>query len=87
MADAKVARLGDAISHGGNITSASPNTWANGIKVARLNDSVLCLRHGPQAISSASTTVKANNRGVARLGDSITCGAVISSASPNVWSG
>ena len=83
----KVARLGDEISHGGNITSASDDTWANGIKVARLHDSVVCLIHGPQTISSASTAAFANTRGIARLGDSISCGAVISTASPNVWAG
>lgn len=84
---AKVARLGDEISHGGNITSASPNTWANGIKVARLNDTVHCNIHGDQTITSASTKAFANTRGIARLGDSISCGAVISTASPNVWAG
>ena len=84
---AKVARLDDTISHGGKITSASPNSWANGIKIARLNDTVQCDIHGEQTISSASTKAFANSRGIARLGDSISCGATITSASPNVWAG
>lgn len=87
MADAKVARLNDEISHGGNITSASPDTWVNGRKVARLNDTAHCNIHGDQTISSASTKTFANSRGIARLGDSISCGATISTASPDVFAG
>lgn len=84
---AKIARLGDTISHGGNITSASPDTWVNNIKVARLNDTVQCAVHGAQTISSASTKTFANSRGIARLGDSISCGATITSASPDTYAG
>lgn len=87
MAEAKVARLNDEIDHGGNITSSSPDTWANGRKVARLNDTVQCRVHGAQRITSASTKTFANTRGVARLGDSVSCGAKISTASPDVWAG
>lgn len=80
---AKTARLGDSISHGGSITGASPDVYCNGIRVARLGDSVLCALHGPQSISSSSGTVFANGIGVARVGDSITCGATITSGSPD----
>lgn len=82
-----VARLGDTITHGGAITGASPDTSANGIRVARLGDTVECDVHGEQTITSASTTVKANGKGVARLGDSVSCGATISSASDDVSAG
>ncbi|WP_088893215.1 PAAR domain-containing protein [Leptolyngbya ohadii] len=81
----RVARIGDTISHGGNIIGGSPDCYCNGQQVGRLGDPVLCFAHGVQAISSASSTTFANGIGVARLGDSITCGAVISSASPDVW--
>lgn len=82
-----VARLGDPISHGGQITGASTDVKANGIGVARFGDTVHCDVHGNQTISSASTTVNADGRGVARVGDSISCGAVITDGSPNVNSG
>lgn len=83
----RVARLRDLISHGGEIIEASPNNWANGRMVARLNDRVNCSIHGLQRIVQASERVFANGRGVARLGDRISCGAVITTASPNVWAG
>lgn len=82
-----VARLDDEISHGGNITSASPNTFVNGRKVARLNDTVLCRIHGEQTIISASKTVIVNGRGVARIGDNISCGATITTGSLNTFAG
>lgn len=81
----RVCRLGDTSSHGGAVTSASPNVFVNSIAVARLNDTFSCPIHGAQTIVSASGTVFANNRGVARLGDAISCGAVLTSASPNVY--
>jgi len=78
------ARLGDTISHGGNIIDASPNVLVNSIRVARLGDLVHCNVHGTQHITSASGDTHANGIGIARLGDSISCGAVITSASGNV---
>lgn len=81
----KVARITDTISHGGQIIEGSPNTFANSLKIARLGDHVQCAIHGLQTITSASTTVKANSKGMARLNDTISCGAVIVTASPNVW--
>ena len=83
----QVARLGDTIDHGGEIITASPNVYANSIRVARLNDQVNCFRHGIQTIVSASSTVFANSRGMARIGDRVSCGAVIVTGSPNVFAG
>lgn len=83
----RVARKDDTISHGGFIVAGSPNVITNARQTARLGDPVICFIHGSQFISSASGTVRANGRGVARLGDMISCGAVISSASPNVFAG
>lgn len=79
-----VARLGDAISHGGTIVQGSPNFFCDGRPVARLGDTVICALHGPQKIVSASGKVFANNRGVARIGDSISCGATIVTGSPKL---
>lgn len=79
----QAARLGDTISHGGDIVAGSPDTFCNGIPVARLGDAVVCQIHGSQFISSASPNVFANGIPRARLGDSISCGATITSASPD----
>jgi len=100
-----VARLNDThsgtCSHGlkccphavsGPIVSASNDVKANGIGVARLDDSVThnCPHCGTGNISSASGTVKANGKGVAREGDSVTypggSGKIVS-ASGNVFAG
>lgn len=83
----RVARITDQISHGGSIVEGSPNVITNGLNTARLNDRVVCMIHGPQVIATASQTVRANGRGVARLDDLISCGAVIVTASPNVYAG
>lgn len=83
----QVARVSDVISHGGEIVGGSPDTYADGLKVARLGDAVECAIHGSQVITTASTVVTADDKGVARLGDHISCGAVITSASPDVYSG
>lgn len=87
MAARKVARINDLISHGGEIIEGSPNVTANGRKVARLNDKVQCDVHGLQMIITASEVAYANSKGIARLDDEISCGALITTASPNVWCG
>lgn len=81
-----VARIGDAISHGGAITGGSPNTTADTLAVARLGDPVICDIHGDQIIVSASLVTLVDSLGVARLGDAISCGATIVTASEDVES-
>lgn len=81
----QVCRLGDTSDHGGAITSASPDTYCNGIRVARLSDSFACPIHGGQTIVTASGTTFVNLLGVARIGDLISCGATLTSGSPDVW--
>ena len=97
-----IARLGDQhmgiCNHGarccphnvsGKIISGSANTFANGLHVARLNDTVShdCPHCGEGHISSASVMFFANNIGVARLGDIVTYpggeGTIVSSSSDN----
>ncbi|MGZ5390177.1 MAG: PAAR domain-containing protein [Aeromicrobium sp.] len=80
----RAARLGDPISHGGQIITASPDTKANGIDVARLGDTAACALHGLVSIVSASGSVKVNGRGKARVGDVCSCGAFITSGSADV---
>lgn len=81
----KVARLGDPGSHGGVIVTASPDVYANGIKVARIGDTYACPIHGPNPIVEGSPDVYANDRKVARVGDATACGAVISDGSPDTF--
>lgn len=83
----KISRLGDTSTHGGSVTSASPDVYCNGIRVARESDSFSCPIHGSQTIASGSSTVFANGREVARIGDPITCGATLSSGSPDTYAG
>ena len=83
----QVARLGDAISHGGVIVQGSPNVFVDGRPVARRGDKVVCALHGPQTIISASSKVYANGLGVARIGDTTSCGATIISGSGKFQAG
>ncbi len=73
-----VARITDLGSHGGAITTGSPNVLAGGLLVARLTDVYTCTVHPPNPIVSCSTTVFANYLGVVRIGDLTTCTAAIS---------
>jgi uncharacterized Zn-binding protein involved in type VI secretion len=79
------ARLNDPSSHGGHITSASTDTKANGIGIARNGDSHTCpiTGHGVTALVSTSH-VKVNGRSVIRVGDRAGCGAIITVGSPTV---
>ncbi len=80
----KVARIGDAISHGGQITSASPDCFGDNRKIARLGDTVICAIHGTQTIITASNNLFCNGIPVARQGDQISCGATIIEGSETI---
>ena len=82
-----VARLGDSISHGGEITSASPDVLCNGILVARVGDMVHCHIHGLQHITSGVESVQVNGRTVAVIGSGVSCGAHVTTGSFNVIAG
>jgi uncharacterized Zn-binding protein involved in type VI secretion len=57
----------------GVISSGSPDVFANGLQVARLNDNVIhdCPHCGTGYIASASTLNFANKIGIARIADSV----------------
>lgn len=80
---AKQAFLGSKHSHGGTITSASPNVTVNGKPVARKGDTASCPTHGTVTIVGGSSKVLANGRARARIGDALSCGAVIVDGSSN----
>jgi len=80
-----VARIGDSSNHGGTIISGSATDKANGIGIARVGDTHSCPYHGVSTIESTpQSSVYANGQLVATIGAVAGCGAVISSASPNV---
>lgn len=83
----QIARVGDAISHGGTIIGGSPTAMCNGKKIARQGDSVACSRHGTRFITGGSPNVKCDGIPVARVGDAISCGAVITIGSSNTSNG
>ena len=80
----QICRIGDSGSHGGTISTGSPNVFINGIAVARNGDIYNCAQHGPNALIASSNDVTANDIAVIKVGDFATCGATMISGSPNV---
>jgi len=80
---AKIIRIGDPGSHGGSVTTGSPDTFANGLKVARVGDTYSCPIHGANPIVTGSADTTANGQAVARVGDTTACGATLQAGSPN----
>lgn len=82
------ARIGDAISHGGSVTSGSGNVTINNQPAAMQGaSSASCSLHGGSSVSSGSGTVFINNNPAARMGDLTGCGATICSGSGDVLIG
>ena len=75
----RVACKTETISHGGEILTGSPDTFEEGLPVARVGDRVRCDIHGNQTITTGSQTCLTNGRATARIGESISCGAIITS--------
>lgn len=80
---AKIIRVGDPGSHGGSVTTGSPDTFANGLAVARVGDTYNCPIHGPNPIATGSPDTTANGQAVARVGDTTACGATLQGGSAN----
>lgn len=91
----QVARLGD-IDTGHDdcpptdIITASPNVYANNIRVAREGDSLRehgCPAHSvhPRKILKGTSRCYANNIPIARHTDPVDCGGNLDERSPNVY--
>ncbi|WP_407352107.1 PAAR domain-containing protein [Luteimonas sp. R10] len=72
--------VGDRIDHGGSVVSGSPFTDADGKPVCRVNNRVVCERHGPTAIVTGDSTLIIDGQPVARHGDKTACGATLISS-------
>ncbi|KVK99013.1 PAAR domain-containing protein [Burkholderia ubonensis] len=83
------ARLGDAIGHGGAITSGSGNVFMNGIPAAFVGGSIaVCPVHmSAQAVVSGSGTVFVNGLPAAFVGGVTSCGAPVASGSGDIFIG
>jgi len=82
-----IARVGDAISHGGSITGGAARTLVEGQPAARQGDPVSCAQHGMQTITGGSSTVMIEGKPVARIGDAVSCGATITGGADTVQAG
>lgn len=67
--------LGDSLSHGGSVTSASVQSDVGGRPIARVGDACVCSQHGPTTIASGDPTLVIDGMAVARSGDTTACGA------------
>lgn len=65
--------FGDTTTGGGSVVSGSPFTDIDGKPVARIGDSVVCLRHGPTVIVSGDATMIVDGQPIARHGDGLAC--------------
>ncbi len=72
----RISIQGTQLSHGGSVTSFSPNVKVNGKFVVRLGDRAQCSIHGSVTVSSASG-FKSNGIKTALEGDTCSCGAVL----------
>lgn len=78
------ARVGDTSSHRGTIISGSPDTFDNGLAVARAGDLHDCPIHRITPLIPSTTKTYVNGRLVITVGAKAACGAVITSGSPDV---
>jgi uncharacterized Zn-binding protein involved in type VI secretion len=87
MSGKPVARLGDAGSHGGVITTASSTILVNGKRMARIGDTYGCPEHGPNPIVTGASHVFGQGQLVAHVGSKTACGATIIEGSPDTFVG
>ncbi|MFJ3458576.1 PAAR domain-containing protein [Scandinavium goeteborgense] len=80
-------RIGDAINHGGAVTSGSGNVFINNQAAAIVGSAATCTIHGGSSVACGSGTVFINNVPAARMGDTTGCGAAICSGSADVLIG
>ncbi|OMP95925.1 PAAR domain-containing protein [Raoultella terrigena] len=73
-----VVVLGDAISHGGKVISASSGFNISGKNAALLNDAVFCPEHGTNKIIECDISAyEENGRGIVLHGCKTQCGASV----------
>lgn len=73
-----IATLGDKLSHGGTIITASTKRKVNGKYVARLGDKCHCTIHGPTTIITVSAGMpKTDGKPTAHANAKTACGAQI----------
>lgn len=72
-----IAHLGDTITHGGEIITASDNVYAQGRRVARVGDLAMCLQDGIVKIVTGANTVLVNGQPAAHDGSLCSCGALV----------
>jgi uncharacterized Zn-binding protein involved in type VI secretion len=85
---AAVARKDDKTSGGGKITGSSPTTYADGIAVGRVTDTVTADSGHTGKISSGASTTYVDNLAVARTGDPFSgtySGTIVDSCSPTTF--
>ena len=70
-----IIRLDDTSDHGGAVITAAAKTYAEDKKIARIDDTLNCPLHGPNAIVEGSANFLVEGKGVARHGDKTVCGA------------
>ena len=87
MAGKPVARLGDAGSHGGVITTGSSKVFVNDKPMARVGDTYDCPKHGPNPIVTGANHVFGQGKPVAHVGSKTACGATIIEGSPDTFVG
>lgn len=72
-----IVRLGDTSSHGGAVITAASKSFAEGARIARVGDILLCPVHGPQPIVEGSGNSLCEGANIARHGDAVACGATL----------
>lgn len=77
----RVARVGDPLDHGGQVTQGSPHHKADGRAVARVGDAVQCARHGAQTITTGAGKHRVDGKACARVTSLCSCGATITDGS------
>jgi uncharacterized Zn-binding protein involved in type VI secretion len=83
MSRSPIARKGDHLDHGGQITQGSPNWNCNGSPIARVTDQANCAIHGTVTITTGSPNWSVNGKKMARVGSLCSCGAKIITGSGN----
>lgn len=72
-----IARIGDSISHGGQIVTGAGKWVCEGEPIARVTDQAICAIHGPVVITTGSPNWVCEGHPIARIGSLLSCTAVV----------